>query len=221
MRCVRIWFDKVGDVKYISHLDLMRCFTRAIRRAGIPLWYTEGYNPRPYMQFALPLSLGMQSVCESVDIRVEGDITDEEIFERLKDVMPSGINIKRVTEPVYDPKKIAFGDFYLTFRGTSDPDRLEKLINDSLAADSFIVEKPAKKGRQKIMKQINLKEYIKHSFVRRDGGDIICNLVLPAGSSVNINPSLFSEKIIELYGERTAVDILRKRLLLDNMKEFK
>ena len=86
MRCVRIWFDKLGEVRYISHLDLMRCFTRAIRRAKIPLWFTEGFNPRPYMQFALPLSLGMQSVCESVDIRVEGEITNGEIEKKLREI---------------------------------------------------------------------------------------------------------------------------------------
>lgn len=192
-----------------------------MRRARIPLWYTEGFNPHPYMQFALPLSLGMQSVCESVDIRVEGDIENGEILERLKAVMPNGINIKGITEPVHDPKKIAYGDFYLTFGGASDPDRLEKLITDSLNADSFTVEKLGKKGRQKVMKQVELKEHIKHFFVKRDGGDVICNLVLPAGSSVNINPSLFSDRIAEIYGETLTVDILRKRLLLENMKEFK
>ena len=64
MRCVRVWFHKTGPIRYISHLDLMRTMTRAIRRSGIDLWYTEGFNPHPYMTFALPLSLGMQSVCE-------------------------------------------------------------------------------------------------------------------------------------------------------------
>ena len=60
MRCVRVWFHKTGPIRYISHLDLMRTMTRAIRRSRIPLWYTEGFNPHPYMTFALPLSLGMQ-----------------------------------------------------------------------------------------------------------------------------------------------------------------
>lgn len=221
MRCVRIWFDKLGEVKYISHLDLMRCFTRAIRRAKIPLWYTEGFNPHPYMQFALPLSLGMQSVCESVDIRIEGDMSDEEILERLKSTMPKGINIKSITVPEYDPKKITYGDFSVTFTSASDTDKLEKLIADSLNAESLIVEKLGKKGRQKVMKQIDLKEHIKKSQVTRDGDKVICRLVLPAGSTVNINPSLFSDKIAELYGEVLTVDIMRNSLLVENMKEFK
>ncbi len=220
MRCVRIWFDKLEDVKYISHLDLMRCFTRAMRRAKIPLWYTEGFNPHPYMQFALPLSLGMQSVCESVDIRIEGDISDEDILERLKATMPTGINIKGITRPIHDPKKITYGDFSLVFSGADDCDRLEKLIKDSLDAQSFIVEKLGKKGRQKVMKQIDLKEHIKKFEVMRNGEEVICRLVLPAGSTVNINPSLFSDKIAQLYGEMLNIDIMRNKLLLENMKEF-
>ncbi len=221
MRCVRIWFDKTGEAKYISHLDLMRCFSRAIRRAKIPLWYTEGFNPHPYMQFALPLSLGMQSVCESVDIRIEGEISNDWIFERLSAVMPLGIKIKRVSEPKYDPKLIEYGDFYLTFKDVPDSAKLLSVIENALSADSLIVEKIGKKGKNKVVKEINLNEHIKHSFVKISGNDVICNLILPAGNTTNINPSLFSEKIVELYGENVSVDILRSRLLLENMKEFK
>lgn len=220
MRCVRIWFDKIGDVKYISHLDLMRCFTRAMRRAKIPLWYTEGFNPHPYMQFALPLSLGMESECECVDIRIEGDFSDEEVLERLRSAMPLGINIKGTSEPVHDPKEITYGEFSIAFSGMSDLEKLEKLITDSLEQDEFIVEKLGKKGRQKVLKQINLKEHIKSSSVQKRETDIICNLTLPAGSNVNINPSLFSEKICQMYGEVLTVSIKRERLLLENMKEF-
>ena len=221
MRCVRIWFDKTGEIKYISHLDLMRCFTRAIRRAKIPLWFTEGFNPRPYMQFALPLSLGMQSVCESVDIRIEGEISNDEILNRLKSVMPSGITIKSVTEPVFDPKVIAFGAFDITFSLANDTERLKKFIEDTLLSDEIIVEKLGKKGRQKVMKEINLKEYISSSEVKIKNSDVVCTLILPAGCTTNINPSLFSDKISGMSGEDLAVDIVRKRLILENGEDFK
>ncbi|MBR2315283.1 MAG: TIGR03936 family radical SAM-associated protein [Clostridia bacterium] len=221
MRLVRIWFDKTGEAKYISHLDLMRCFTRAIRRARIPLWYTEGFNPHPYMQFSLPLSLGMQSVCESVDIRIEGDMSDEELLTALKEVMPVGIDVKKITSPKFDPKYIAYGDFYITFKDVPDKTKMLRILNDVFAADRLIVEKLGKKGRHKVMKEINLKEYIRHSYVKETETDVVVNLILPAGSTTNINPSLFSDKIVELYGENMAVDILINRLLLDNMKEFK
>ena len=221
MRCVRIWFDKLGEVRYISHLDLMRCFTRAIRRARIPLWFTEGFNPRPYMQFALPLSLGMQSVCESVDIRIEGEITNGEIEKKLRVVMPEGINIKKVTEPEFDPKYIAFGEFDIIFSGAEDPLKVKKLINDSLTQSEFIVEKMGKKGRHKELKQINLIENMKSAETKISGGDVICTIVLRAGGSANVNPSLFSDKIAEMYGKAVTVNIIRKKLLLESMEEFR
>lgn len=221
MRCVRIWFDKLGEVRYISHLDLMRCFTRAIRRAKIPLWFTEGFNPRPYMQFALPLSLGMQSVCESVDIRIEGEITNGEIENKLRAVMPEGINIKKVTEPEFDPKYIAFGEFDIIFSGAKDPLKIKKLIDDSLTQSEFIVEKMGKKGRHKELKQINLIENMKSAETKISGDDVICTIVLRAGGSANVNPSLFSDKIAEIYGEAVTVNIIRKKLLLESMEEFR
>lgn len=221
MRCVRIWFEKTGDVKYISHLDLMRCFTRAIRRAQIPLWFTEGFNPRPYMQFALPLSLGMQSVCESVDIRIEGEITDGEIEKRLKAVMPEGLLIKRVTCPQYEPKEIVFGEFDIVFSDCHDKAKLKALIDDSLTQKEFTVFKMSKKGKNKELRQINLTEHISSAETKIKGDKVICTLVLHAGGSTNINPSLFSDKICELIEERLTVDIIRKRLLLENLEEFK
>ena len=221
MRCVRIWFNKTGDVRYISHLDLMRCFSRAIRRAKIPLWFTEGFNPRPYMQFALPLSLGMQSCCESVDIRIEGDITDFEIMKRLRAVMPEGLEITKVTAPEFDPKYITFGEFDIIFSGVKKPDELKSFIDTCLLQKEFIVEKMGKKGRNKELKQINLIEHMKSAYTKISNGDVICNIVLHAGGSENINPSLFSDKIKEMYKEELEADIVRKKLFLENMEEFR
>ncbi len=69
MKSVRIWFEKRGLAIYTSHLDMNRCLTRAVRRANIPLWYTEGFNPHPYITFLLPLPLGQEGRREPLDIR--------------------------------------------------------------------------------------------------------------------------------------------------------
>ena len=106
MRAVRLNFSKTGRAIYISHLDINRMMTRAVRRAKLPMWYTEGFNPHPYLTFALPLSLGQSSDCEYMDIRIEGDITDEEIMNRLNAVLPEGVKILSVSAPVYDAKEI-------------------------------------------------------------------------------------------------------------------
>ena len=100
MNSVRMWYEKSGLAVYTSHLDMNRCFTRAVRRADIPLWYTEGFNPHPYMTFLLPLPLGQAGVREPVDIRTESEISNEEILSRMNSVLPEGLRIVDVTEPV-------------------------------------------------------------------------------------------------------------------------
>ena len=76
MQNVRIWFSKTGVVKYISHLDLTRCMARALKLSGLPVWYTQGFNPRIYMTFAMPLSLGVSGLRECVDIRLTEELQE-------------------------------------------------------------------------------------------------------------------------------------------------
>ena len=108
MRTVRIWFQKIGTARFISHLDLTRCMSRAIHRAKIPLWYTQGFNPRAFLTFALPLSLGVAGERESVDIKLEDDgPSNEELVVRLNEALPNDLPVLAVTEPVMKPGKIA------------------------------------------------------------------------------------------------------------------
>ena len=89
MKTVRVWFRKTGAARYISHLDLTHCMARALHRSKIPLWYTQGFNPRAHMVFALPLPLGMAGDRECVDIRIEEEkISEEEVRERLAAALP-------------------------------------------------------------------------------------------------------------------------------------
>ena len=80
---VRLKFKKVGNLQYISHLDLQRTFNRVIKRSGIPVWYTKGFNPHMKLVFSSPLSIGSESVCEYLDLSMQGDISCGEIMERL------------------------------------------------------------------------------------------------------------------------------------------
>ena len=103
---VRLWLSKQGRIKYVSHLDMFRLMQRAVRRAEIPLWYTEGFNPHPYISFLLALSLGTEGLREPVDIRIVDDMTPDEIKNRLNGAMPEGLKIEAVTTPVYKPAAI-------------------------------------------------------------------------------------------------------------------
>lgn len=220
MRCVRIWFKKMGMSRYVSHLDLMRAMTRAIRRAKVPLWYTEGFNPHPYMTFSLPLSLGMESLCESMDIRIEGDSTNEEVFHMLEGAMPPGIEIISVDEPVFDPKKICYGEFDIIFECENKAQEVKNVIEEMLQRQELIVQKLGKKGRHKVLKDINLIEFIKQYNVKTNGDRVKLNLILPAGSVTNVNPSLLADEIVKRF-EDISYTIIRRRLLTQDMEDFK
>ena len=220
MRCVRIWFKKMGMSRYVSHLDLMRAMTRSLRRSRVPLWYTEGYNPHPYMTFSLPLSLGMESLCESMDIRIEGESTNEDIFNLLKGAMPPGIEIISVDEPQYDPKHIAFGEFDILFDCENRANEVKTLIEDMLSQDELIVQKLGKKGRHKVLKDINLIEFIKQYKVSSSGERVKLTITLPAGSTTNVNPSLLADEVQKNAGD-IGYTIVRKKLVVEDGTTFR
>lgn len=220
MRCVRVWFKKMGMSRYVSHLDLMRAMTRSVRRANVPLWYTEGYNPHPYLTFALPLSLGMESLYESMDMRIEGESTNSEIFELLKGAMPPGIEIVSVEDPVDDPKTIAFGEFDLLF-DCEDTKSLTAVIENMLSGSELIVQKLGKQGRKKVLKDINLLEFLKESKLTSSSNRVKLTVVFPAGSTTNINPTLLSDEIVKQAGGDIASFVVRKRLMKADMENFR
>ncbi len=220
MRCVRVWFKKMGMSRYVSHLDLMRAMTRSVRRAGVPLWYTEGYNPHPYLTFALPLSLGMESLYESMDMRIEGESTNEEIFELMKGSMPPGIEIVSVNDPVDNPKTIAYGEFDLLF-DCDDTKALTALIEDMLSKDELIVQKLGKQGRKKVLKDINLMEHLKETKLSSTNNRVKLTVVFPAGSTTNINPTLLSDEIVKQSGGDIASFVVRIRLMKADMENFR
>lgn len=93
----RLLFEKKGRAVWISHLDLMRLFQRAFKRAGLPLTHTQGYNPRPSVSIALPLSVGVESSCELLDFDLYGDpVANDEICTRLNEALVEGIRVLQV-----------------------------------------------------------------------------------------------------------------------------
>ena len=111
MESMRVFYAKTGTAKYISHLDINRCFQRAMKRAAIPLWFTEGFNPHAYLTFPLPLALGYESLCECVDFRLVEPIEPGEIVRRLNAVLPMGLKAVRAAPPAYKAADIALAAY--------------------------------------------------------------------------------------------------------------
>ena len=111
----RALFEKTGDAVWISHLDLMRVFQRAFKRADLPLTHTQGFNPRPSVSIALPLSVGIESRCELLDFELEGQkVANEEIMARLNENLVSGVKILAVYDDFSKIKNLAYLDCVLT-----------------------------------------------------------------------------------------------------------
>lgn len=224
MRAVRLNFSKTGRAIYISHLDINRMMTRAVRRAKLPMWYTEGFNPHPYLTFALPLSLGQSSDCECMDIRIEGDITDEEIMNRLNAVLPEGMKILSVSAPVYDAKEIEKALYFvkLVFKDAETSKGFAERAQTLAEGEELLAEKRGKKGHRKVMKQINLIDFIYD--MKFSTADNIVNLqcVLAAGNTNNLNPTLLVETLEKEIGiEHEMEYIVRRKLITKDNKTFK
>ncbi|MBQ7956608.1 MAG: DUF2344 domain-containing protein [Clostridia bacterium] len=193
MNSLRIWFKKVGRAKYISHLDLMRSMTKAIKRSGLKVWYTEGFNPHAYITFPLPLSLGIESESECVDIRVEDGVTPWEVKEKLFDQMPEGLDLVSVEEPFLNAKEIRYGRYVVTldFENENQAESFASLLQKLVDEKSLVCEKKGKKGHKKIMKEVPLGEHIFNFKTEVKDNVLVINVDLSAGNPVNIAPNLF------------------------------
>ena len=221
MREVRLRFSKTGQAKYISHLDTNRVFSRALARAKINQWYTQGFNPRPYMSFSLPLSLGVESYCENVDLRILDDLTDEEIKERMNNALPLGIRIVDVYEDFMDCHDIVYSDYVFKFEFKDNETALEKIIA-VLESDEILAQKKAKQGKRRILKETDIKQFIvKYNASIRDN-NIVLNIRLLAGPDKNLNPTLLFDTIIRLIDmDYEWKSIGRISLLTKDFKEYK
>ena len=146
----RLLFEKTGSAVWISHLDLMRLFQRAFQRAKLPLKHTQGYNPRPSVSIALPLSVGVESRCELLDFDLDGvAVPCDEIKNRLNDTLVSGVRVLDVYETGRKLRDLALLDCTVTLeydRGV--PAGAQTAIRELFNRDSVIVTKKSKNGLQ-------------------------------------------------------------------------
>jgi radical SAM-linked protein len=144
----RILFEKKGNAVWISHLDLMRLFQRAFKRAGLPLTHTQGFNPRPSVSIALPLSVGVESGCELLDFDLDGqDVPNEEICARLNAALVDGVKVLRVYDDGRKIKHLALLDCAVSLEYDAGvPDGGASAVAELFAQPSLTVEKKGKNG---------------------------------------------------------------------------
>ncbi len=216
---LRLFLSKQGRIKYVSHLDMFRILQRAVRRAEIPLWYTEGFNPHPYISFLLALSLTVEGLREPVDIRIVGDITAEELCGRLNAAFPEGLRVEEAARPVRKPGEIAFGEYLVTL----DPaDITAGELEAALRSGALTCEKSGKKNGRKTVRTVNVSEHIQSFAISETADGLLLKVVLPAGSTFNLNPLQLMEGVGGFLGKTVTPDrTLRTRLLCADLTEFR
>ena len=147
MSKLRMRFSKTGRAIYISHLDLMATMQRAFSRAGFPLKYSEGFNPRPQISIALPLSVGTASLCEIMDFQPVSEVDITLLCDCLNRALPEGIEVLEIYEPARKNAELK----WLAVKGIFEyDDRSVDIMQESLTAffarESIVVEKKTKRG---------------------------------------------------------------------------
>ena len=144
----RILFEKTGDAVWMSHLDLMRLFQRAFQRAGLLLTHTQGFNPRPSVSIAMPLSVGVQSVCELLDFDLQGEkVPCQQIVDRLNQVLVKGVKVLDCYESGKKIKELAYLECAITLEYDAGvPEEAEKDIAALFTQNTLNVEKKSKNG---------------------------------------------------------------------------
>lgn len=228
-RVVRLKFSKTGSMQYISHLDLQRNFARILTRAQIPVWYTKGFNPHVKLVFGLPLSIGAQSVCEYIDLRIERDMSCEEIAARLNEQMTPEMQITKayLPQPGNDFCTVAWAEYDIRIRCDGLTDELPAQAKDYLTTSPIMIEKKSKSGVREI-DMVTLVRSVEAAYEQENGARVLClRCVLGASGADYLNPEYvvraLSEKFGLLQGDPSQEEytVMRRRVLLaDGVSEF-
>lgn len=217
---IRLEFTKKGGLKYIAHLDLQRAMARIIKRSGIPIRYTEGFNPHPKMVFALPLSVGCESECELLDVYIVMDekrpgeplFTTEEFVNAITPILPEGLDLVSATYPEKSFKDIKSAVYEIKIDLSSEvsiKDRLSEILSSPM-----IVMKKSKSGD----KEVDISPLIFSYSVKEEGKNLSLDLELSAAQNEYLNPEYVIDGIKANIDTPEIIDyytILRKQIIFN------
>lgn len=203
---IRIKFRKFGVMKFIGHLDIMRYFQKAMRRADIDIAYSEGFSPHQIMSFAAPLGVGIISDGEYLDIEVHSSKSSLESVAALNEAMVEGVEVVSFTRLPDDAKTamaiVAAADYEVSYKeGYEVPGTVEelkvKLKEFYEVPEEILITKKTKKS-EKVM---DLKQLIYDFDIREVQGKPVYDLMVCTGSTDNVKPELVLEAFYQFLGK--------------------
>lgn len=222
---VRLRFFKVGNLQYISHLDLVRTMNKVVTRADLPLWYTEGFNPKPKMVFAAPLSIGTESLAEFMDLRLTEWVDPAHVANRMNENLTDEM---RVTEAYYPDSRLTdlkWLSYDITVDTAGADDALAAHCETLLAGEHVVSEKKGKDGE---FRAVDIRPLIRMAKVTAEEGRLRIFCILSGDASAFLNPELlirFLKKEAGILADPRLTDegyrILRKEAYRGDMTPFR
>ncbi len=204
----RLQFTKYGDMKYVSHLDLIRLFTRIFHRADLPLAFSEGFNPHPKMAVLLPLSVGFESSCEYIDVEFKEGVSMLDCLKKLKGKLPIGMEIPQITslnETSKKAKEIRYASYEFSF----NCQLLQEQIDTFLEKETIDVLKKTKRSEA----MADIRPDIMDMCLLENGK---MQAIISAGSNANLKPDLLvsaMEQYIDGFLTNDDYSVLRTGIL--------
>lgn len=197
----RIRYKKTGPMRYISHLDLLRTMERSARRAGLPLAFTEGFNPHPKISFAAPLPVGVEGHDEYLDLELRTSMEPSRVAEKLNASFPSGLEVLDVREVSGEgPSLMALVEKATYLARARLPVRLDERevagnLKRFMEQEEIKVERKTKKGE----KVKNIRPGIIDLKGQLDGNDLLLKMTLKTGSRENVRPEEVLRALVKGY----------------------
>ncbi len=224
-RTVRLKFCKFGKLQYISHLDLQTAFNRIINRACLPVWYTKGFNPHIKLVFSTPLSVGTESICEYLDIRIDREMSCEEIKDRLNAEMTDEFYITEAYLPENDFCEIAWASYDMSIHTTGVDAQMSCEVERILTTAPLTLTKRSKSGD----KEVDIIPLIKSVGVtyNPETESIDIKTTVRASSTEYLNPELIVTGLRKYLGILTGdpteeyYTIMRTAIFKEDLSEFR
>ncbi len=194
----RLQFTKYGDMKYVSHLDLIRLFTRIFHRAQLPLAYSEGFNPHPKMAVLLPLSVGFESACEYIDVEFKEGVSMLDCMKMLKGKLPLGMEIPQITQ-LNETSKKAKAIRYASYEIAFSQELTQEMLDAFLDLKTIEIVKKTKRSEG----IADIRPDIMDLCITPDGK---VQAIISAGSNANLKPDLLVEAMEKYIPEFCASD---------------
>ena len=182
---MRVRFRKVGSLQYISHLDLQRTLARVLVRANIPMWYTQGFNPHAKVTFGLPLSVGAESECEYLDLRLDRKIPPEELMRRLNRELTEEMAVLDAYEPTTKFQDIGWARYEMELNFAGADEKTAEAMQSLYTVSPLMMTKKGKAGEREIDIVPLIREI---SVTSPAAGSIRIAALLSAGSDSYLNP---------------------------------